>query len=291
MVLYYTYALADMQSNSRRTLRYRDDDSDTQKGATTLQERRNVLQARLNHWFKIQTAYIPIAQNLRTAQHSDDGGAGAHLGSNEELEDANPSSADYDAEKVKLYLPSQLPLSLWSTGCMHGLHKTELRLRVAQASDTLEQLKQQLLIYSGFVRYKIDQVSGPGQKANTRARNLLVRFREKVKRCAEQYRASRAVLEILDSAGDWKQYLRPLLESDLKGPNGSSPDDPVAAMSKQSKRMRGGEGFREISWIWRVQRTVPHSIAEGLGGSEGSRVTTEADVDKCEFSVFMGLHY
>ncbi len=270
-------------------MRYQDNNLDLQKVNTTLQERRIVLQARLNAWFKIQTAYIPVAQYLRVSQHVEGIGFSGH---DEELEDASSSSTDVVAEKVKLFLPSQLPPSLWGTGCMPRLHEMELKMRIAQTTDALEQLKQHLCIQSSFVRYKISQVSGPGQKANTRACNVLLRLREKVARCAERYRASRAALEILDSSGDWQELLKPLLESDVRGPNGGSPDDVVVTMSKRSKHSkRTGEGFRQISWIWRIRRPVQHSHFEGLGNTEGSRGATVADVDKCKFPYFRDLLY
>lgn len=238
-------------------MRHRDGSLDVQEIASPLQERQNVLQARLNNWYKIQAVYIPAAQILRGFQHGEEIRAGGH-----------------DAENAKLYLPSQLPPNLWSTGCMPGLREIELKLRIAQISDSLEQLKQQLCVYSGLVHYKISQVSGPGQKSNTRARNLLVRLWEKILRCAERYRASRAALKILDPTGGWQEYFRPLLESDVQGPNGKSPDDVVAPMSKQSKRLRGtGEGVRQLSWIWRVRRPA---------SAEGSEGTAEADLDRCE---------
>lgn len=266
-----------LNSESRRALKYQYDDQNVQKGATTLQERRNILQARLNSWFKIQVAYIPVAQSLRAAQHINYAGTDV-----ESDEDASSPSTDIDAEKAALFLPSQLPPSLWSTGCMVGLHEIERKFWIAQASDTLEQLKEQLCVYSGLVRYKIDQVSGPGQKANTRARNLLVRFREKIARCAERYRVSRAALERLDATGDWREHFRPLLASDVKGPNGQSPDDVVLAMSKRPKQSKGtGKGHRELSWIWRTCRKIPHPNGEELSTAGGIRATSEADLDIC----------
>ncbi len=276
-------------SNSRWALRYQDNNLDLQTVNTTLQERRNVLQAQLNAWFKFQAAYIPVAQYLQVSQRTEGVGFSGH---DEGLEDASWLSTDIVAEKAKLFLPSQFPPSLWSTGCMPKLHEMELKMRIAQTTDALEQLKQHLCIFSSFVRYKILQVSGPGQKANTCARNISLRLREKVTRCAERYRASRAALEILDSSGDWQDILKPLLESDIQGPNGGSPDDVVVPMSKRSKRSkRTGEGFRQISWIWRVRRPDLNTNSEGLGNAEGSRRATVADVDKCEFSYFRDLLY
>lgn len=235
---------------------------------------RQALQCKgLNSWFKVQAVYIPVAQTLRANQHDDGVGASGNI-EPDDFKDADRLSTDVDVEKIKLFLPSQLPSLLWTTGCMYGLHGIEFKLRIAQASDTLEQLKQQLCIYSGFVHYKITQVSGPGQKANTRARNLLERLKEKITRCAERYRVSRAALEKLDPTGDWQELLRPLMTSDIQGPNGSSLDDPAPAMSRKSKRLRSnGKGVRQLSWIWRVRRQVPHSNAE-------------PDLDKCERSFF-----
>lgn len=266
------YALPDIRFQSRRALQYQDGDHDIQNGFTTLQERRNILHARLNTWFKVQAVYVPVAQGLRELQFSEDVRADGHVESDEESDNAGLPSMGIDAEKVKLYLPSQLPPSLWSTGCVSGLHDIEFKLRVAQASDALEQLKQHLCVHSGLIRYKITQVSGPGQKANTRARNLLDRLREKILRCAERYRVAHGALEILAPTGDWQENLRPLLASDIKGPNANSPDDVFVSMSKASKRSRvAGEGLRQLSWIWRVRRKNPHSNAE-------------SDLDTCELS-------
>lgn len=214
---------------------------------------------------------------MRASQPNNAAEASRHV---EPTEDAEDASWSIESENVKLFLPSQLPSSLWGTGCMLGLHEIELKLRIAQISDTFEQMKQHLCVYSSAVHYKITQVSGPGQKANTRARVLLIRLKEKVTRCAERYKVSRAALQILSPTGDWQEHFRPLLAGDIKGPNGCSLDDPVAAMSKRPKRSRGtGEGLRQVSWIWRVRHTVPHSNAEGVTSTEG---VDENDLDKCE---------
>ncbi len=214
-----------------------------------------------------------MAQTLRANQHDDGVGASGNV-EPDDFEDVDRLSTDVDMEKIKLFLLSQLPSLLWTTSCMYGLHGIKLKLCIAQASDTLEQLKQQLCIYLGIVHYTITQVSGPGQKANTRACNLLEWLKEKITRCAERYRASRAALEKLDPTGDWQELLRPLMTSDIQGPNGSSLDDPAPAMSRKSKWLRStGEGVRQLSWIWRVRRQVPH-------------LNAEPDLDKCECSFF-----
>lgn len=130
----------------------------------------------------MQAVYIPAVQSLRGIQ---DVGASGYAESDEGLENMGLSLTDADAEKVELFLLSQLLPSLWSTSCMPGLHDTEFKLHVAYASDALEQLKQHLCIHSGLFRYKIKQVSGPGQKTNTRAQVLIERLREKIAQCAK----------------------------------------------------------------------------------------------------------
>lgn len=217
----------------------------------------------MNNWFRIQVSYIPAASHLRNQSHiceePVDDYSTLH---NDELDDIpvpanDPFRSRDEPENIPLYLPSQLPQSLWSTGCISGLHKTEATLRIAQANDALEQLKAHLCVYSGLVNYKIAQVSGPGLRANTRARNMLTRYRDKITGCAERYMTARSSLELLDADGDWKSYLRPLLLADITGPNGNSPhDEPGKSMRKAFTGM--GEGYRELSWIWRVNCKYVH---------------------------------
>lgn len=176
---------------------------------------------------------------------------------------------------------------------MLGLHEIELKLRIAQAGGALERLKQHLCVYSGFVHYKITQVSGPGQKANMRACSLLMRIWEKITRAAERYKVSRTALELLDPTGDWQSIYRPLLKRDIQGPNGRTLDDVVHGMSK---RLKGtGEGLRKLSWIWRVQRKVTLSdIAEQASidraSAEGNPMKAETNVNSCEFFLSRNLH-
>ncbi len=43
-----------------------------------------------------------------------------------------------------------------------------------------------------------------------------------------------------------------------------------------------GEGLRQLLWIWRVRRKVPHAYTEDQACIEGNTLTTENDVEKCE---------
>ena len=145
-------------------------------------------------------------------------------------------------------------------------------LRAAQATDALRHIKAQLCTYQGLVRYKIRHVARPRLAANARARILLVRVKKSIRRDAERYRAARAALVLLDLNGDWRVNLRPLLDEDLKGPSGFSPEESVGRMGRMA-----GEGYRVLSWIWKVQAG---SMAHGSSSVDGEM---DGDVNKCEF--------
>lgn len=238
----------------------------------------------MNNWFRIQVSYIPAASHLRNQSHiceePVDDYSTLH---NDELDDIpepanDPFRSRDEPENIPLYLPSQLPQSLWSTGCISGLHKTEATLRIAQANDALEQLKAHLCVYSGLVNYKIVQVSGPGLHANTHARNLLTRYRDKITSYAERYMTARSSLALLDADGDWKLYLCPLLLADITGPNGCSPhDEPTKSMRKAFTGT--GEGYRELSWIWKVNRKFLHP-----GEGPVASMRNEQQLSKCAVS-------
>ena len=140
-------------------------------------------------------------------------------------------------ESVNLKLPSALGPALRGSYIL-GLAETEQRLRLAQAHDSLDDLRRQLRITMGLRHYKNTQV-GASQQTSTRARNLIGRFNDKTSRCAERYRAARSALVSLNPDGDWTNRLRILRNGDIKGP-GREEDE--------------AEGTWELSWIWRVNR-------------------------------------
>lgn len=242
--------------------------SNSSADALKLQEKRIQLRSRLNKWLSIQTVYIPIAQHIRRGSV---GVTGSEENEDDGLVDENP-------EDIALLLPSELPDEWRSTGCFQGLAEKERALRLAQATDALEQVRGQLCTYQGLVHYKITQISGPGQNANARARNLLSRFKKSIQQTASRYRAARAALESLRGANDWMQYLKPLLDSDLRGPNGSLSNETTMLSQMSRGRLNPtdglGEGRREISWIWKVGprcRTAGGNTAQVRGGDEVDR--------------------
>jgi hypothetical protein len=154
------------------------------------------------------------------------------------LRAATPSiltSSAIHPETDLLYLPSQMPLG---NSVLDSLADKERRLRVAQADDALAELKRLLRITMGLWEYKYTQI-GSGQGANTRTRTMITRFKTKVTRCVDRYRAARAALLKLDPTGDWIIRLRELKAEDIRAPGREEGES---------------EGRRELSWIWLVQR-------------------------------------
>ncbi|KAI0037386.1 hypothetical protein FA95DRAFT_1478177, partial [Auriscalpium vulgare] len=106
-----------------------------------------------------------------------------------------------------LYLPSAIPDDMWEEGLSTGLINKYQRLRVAHAEESLHNLRRQLRMRMGLIRYKHVFVDGPGQNANTRARNQVSRLQDRIKRHASQYRASYDALVVVSPDGPWRQRL------------------------------------------------------------------------------------
>lgn len=157
-------------------------------------------------------------------------------------------------EKAALLLPSQFPPSLE----LASMQTREARIRVAQADDSLLDLRRLLRITAGLAEYKYTQV-GFGQGPNTRARSQITRFKSKVALTAERYRAAYQALLCLDPQGSWITRLLKLEDSDIRWPT-RNPDE--------------AEGTREISWIWRARTVRPmpqHNLDTQSNSSSSSQ--------------------
>ena len=187
-------------------------------------------------------------------------------------------------EEIPLFLPSDISSIHWETGCSSGLVALETKLRIAQAGDALDRLKHHLCVYSGLVTYKIRQVSGPGQKANTRARNLLNRFKSKIDRSVDRYRAARLALEVLLPTGEWQTYFKPLQSHHIRGPNGVLASD-AEFDGDMRPSLREGEGRRELSWLW-IGKQSWRQLVNMADSTEPSilanMVANEDDLDPCK---------
>jgi len=144
-------------------------------------------------------------------------------------------------ENVPLYLPSALPVDAHAS--MDHIVKKELRLRMAQADEALEDVRRGRRMITGLVQFKKLNISGAGNRPNTRMRTLYNRLQLRIQRAAERYRTARDALLVLNPDGPWQEKFRKLHTADIRGP-GRQEDDPVRRTNNRY----------EMSWIWQVVR-------------------------------------
>lgn len=213
-------------------------------------ERRVSLMRQIAAWRDAQMVYMPCVASLLVSLSPPDF----------EAPISRSRSASECAENIPLWLPSSLldslPLSLRTTGLIPGLYEKEKRLRLAQADDALAEIRRLHRIVTGLVIFKKLNVSGTGQKKNTRIRTLFMRFGNTTKKVAERYRAAFRALEKLDRDGDWTSRLRVLRDEDIRGPGREERDD------KFDNRPGASERRREPSWIWLVPRVATEGDME-----------------------------
>jgi hypothetical protein len=195
--------------------------------ASNLLDKRNALRRHIEKWQEVQSLYMPGA-----------------------VQPSSSSGFFERPETIPLQLPSGLPAAcrLMLPG---GLVQKELRMRIAQADDALAELRKMLRVSMGLSYYKYSQV-GFGQRPGTRARTLAQRYWMKVTRCANRYRAARSALVILNPMHNSLIRLQPLDDRDVRKPGRSKDDESESE----------GEGVRELSWIWMVQRDSLQGAAD-----------------------------
>ena len=155
------------------------------------------------------------------------------------------------SESLPLWFPSSLPAHLRTLPSLSGIIEKEQRLRIAQADDSLAEIRRQRRIISNLYQFKKLNISGTGNKPNTRIRTLFNRYNQRILRHAGRYRAAREALVNIDPDGDWKVRLQPLNAQDICG-LGKDVDDT-------------SHGRFEPSWIWLVPRV---RSAPDMGDSE-----------------------
>lgn len=192
-----------------------------------------MLMRRIESWAIVQASYIPFVASLRVKNPLDS-------------ENINKP------ECFPLFLPSALRRHI---PCDTKLQEIEWKLRIGQAHDALEELRQALRTRAYMERFKDRFLRGQG--ANTRARNSLKAVDAKVDSSAIKYHiAYAALLELSTLLGKtgWNNGLRSLEKDDIR---------PMTAGAEH----RSSEGRRRLSWIWLVC------------GYDGRTAENEGDLD------------
>ncbi|KZT03347.1 uncharacterized protein LAESUDRAFT_761931 [Laetiporus sulphureus 93-53] len=202
------------------------------------QQRQNALYHHIQGWCTLQDIYMPIAAQLRAPYIS--------------IEEIAEKS-DYAANDMKLWLPSSLSVDLRSSEALRDLVMKETRLRVAQADDALAEIRRLRHVLMEVRQFRKMNVSGTGQKANTRMRTLFMHFTDKIQRATSTYHVAHAALSVLDPGGDWSNRFLVLKEKHISG---SRRDDDGM-----------GEGRYELSWIWCVKCPDGTTISEEVSNT------------------------
>ena len=204
----------------------------TSKQLADVQEQRNALHRLIQTWREVQLAYTPHVASL--------------ISQTPPLTETTTSTLTL-AENIPLFLPSSLPPDIRALPELEAICQMELRLREPQADDALAEIRHHRRVIQGLWQFKRLNVSGTGNRPNTRMLNLYKRFNGKTERAAAKYHSARKALAVLDPGGLWSERLRELNKKDISGP-GRDPEDTTTTNSSY-----------EPSWIWLIPRA---SVAE-----------------------------
>lgn len=214
--------------------------------AAVIEEKRTSLLRRVTRWSRIQMLYMPSVENLDNLSRCNVG---------------DPS--DVPVESLKIFLPSSLPSAdRQSLYPPYDLVKKEIQFRLAQAEDSLSEIRKLLCRRAQGYIYKRSNVEGVTQ--NTRAQTVLQTYQDKIDRAFNRYTATWRALKTLNPSGDWKLSLRELLPDHLMSPQVDSEDlhRQKTSSKKGANRNYMGQGREELSWIWLVRRPYGEDMDE-----------------------------
>ena len=199
----------------------------TSKQLADLEEKRSALIRQIVIWRPIQLAYTPCVASLLPL-------------------DAVDSDSYYcNPESIPLYFPSSLPPEIRQCPELKEIREVEQRLREAQANDALADIRRLRRVIQGLWQFKKVNVSGTGNRANTRTLDSYSRIHTKLQHVANCYHVAYSALIALDPNGQWKEQFKELKPLDIQGP-GRNPDNPEDGNSNSRF---------EPSWIWLVTRS------------------------------------
>jgi hypothetical protein len=217
----------------------------TSKKLADLQEKRTALLRRIQNWQEVQLVYIPQVASLLSQMECP-----PETGTN-----TAPPSESFP-ETIPLFMPSSLPHPIRTLPMLQDICQLERRLREPQADDALADIRRQRRVIQGLWQFKKLNVSGTGNKPNTRLITLYKRFDNKTKRFCQRYRMAWQALHVLDPNGSWSMRLKGLKDIDIRGP-GKDLDNTCSSNSRY-----------EPSWIWLVPRATADSNDPEAGMSE-----------------------
>ena len=197
------------------------------KELADLQDKRGALQYQIHSWHQAQLVYTPHVATM--------------VAESATLDESGMPRVEM-AENTPLFLPSSMPAHYCSLSEMSRVCDMEKQLRVAQADDALAEIRKQRRIVQGLWQFKKINISGTGNRPNTRMLTVYNRIKHKIDCAAQHYRTAQLALASLDPGGTWKDRLLELKREDIRGPGRDLGDTKTS------------NGRFEPSWIWLVHR-------------------------------------
>lgn len=210
----------------------------------------------------------------------------------------SPMDFSAEPEHMSLHLPSSISLPSRESICVSDVETIETRLREAQCSEALADLRAQLIKRTFTNKYK--ERTASSQRAYTRFRTLQSHTEVKIKSAQTIYNTARAALFALKGPGEWEERYQVLEREDVRGMHERGMTAEEKEVHKRTRRMAGfteeqieseldgatnmptiqfdpvlalGEGRRQLSWIW-------YSISE--------RERQSGEVDGCRIPITLG---
>ncbi|KAJ7613253.1 hypothetical protein DFH06DRAFT_1274591 [Mycena polygramma] len=238
----------------------------TDRQKTAMTERSNKLGRKLHEWLKTRESFTPIVGTLRAEEEQ----------ARERAARVQPTPG-VPVHAVKLWLPSRLATRP-GVEVKESHARYEFELRVGQAHEALETLRQLLLVRTQKYKYKDTNTRGVG--ANTRANTAIKHIDERIRRTAAQYRAARQALVHLGpklGETEWKKKLRILTPDDVRGRPRATFSDPDHKSRKKRRKtataeeaaheaQKRNDEVRPASWIWL-------QLSEGQEGDDETAMT------------------
>ncbi|KAJ7073645.1 hypothetical protein C8F01DRAFT_1360484 [Mycena amicta] len=186
------------------------------------------------------------------------------------------AEAERNAEAIRLFMPSDLlDVTKCVKACAVGLPEVEESLRVGEARQALDDLRQGLRTRTMTNRFHLQNCTG--QRMLTRGQGILRQVNIKIHKAKIQYQYVRNTLKRLKGNGPWEKELPVLEDSDIRTLNeraltAEEAEQQQAIHDYEEIAEEGGvaafgvvalaEGRRTLSWIWYVAKAEDPTEAE-----------------------------
>ena len=154
----------------------------TSKQLADLQDKQNALYRLIQNWREVQLVYTPHVATLISQTQP--------LLEATNMRPYTSLPSEVLVENIPLFLPSSLPSHIRALPELKEICNLEQHLCELQADDALAEIRRQRRVIQGLWLFKRLNVSGTGNRPNTRMITLYKRFNNKTDRAAQKYRVA-----------------------------------------------------------------------------------------------------